>query len=134
MHHAPSLRVLVAEDSAIVRNQLETLFNTISGVELVGLVEDGETAMSAITESGPDIVVLDFRMPGKTGLEVLRAVRESYPGTVIMLTNFADPFTRRLCLEAGADHFFDKSTEFREMLRVVRCLRDQDRPGASDPA
>jgi DNA-binding NarL/FixJ family response regulator len=134
MQAAPSLRVLVAEDSAVVRDQLATLFGGISGVELVGLVEDGDTALSAITERGPDVVVLDFRMPGKNGLEVLRAVRGSFTGKVIMLTNFADPLTRRLCFEAGADHFFDKSTEFRDMLRVVRELRDQGDRSPPDPA
>jgi CheY-like chemotaxis protein len=134
MQAAPSLRVLVAEDSAVVRNQLETLFGGIGGVELVGLVEDGDAALSAITERGPDVVVLDLRMPGKNGLEVLRAVRATFAGKVIMLTNFADPLTRRLCFEAGADHFFDKSTEFRQMLRVVRELRDQGDHSTSDPA
>jgi DNA-binding NarL/FixJ family response regulator len=133
MQAEPSLRVLVAEDSAVVRNQLETLFGAITGIELVGLIEDGDSALSAITERGPDVVVLDVRMPGKNGLEVLRAVRGSFAGKVIMLTNFADPLTRRLCFEAGADHFFDKSTEFREMLRVVRELRDRGDHQSAEP-
>jgi DNA-binding NarL/FixJ family response regulator len=120
-----ALRVLVAEDSAVVRSQLETLLGGIDGVELVGMVEDGDTAVHAITSGAPHVVLLDVRMPGRNGLEVLRAVRGDFTGTVIMLTNFADPLTRRLCLEAGADHFFDKSTEFRDMLRVVRELRDR---------
>lgn len=121
----PALRVLVAEDSAVVRSQLESLLSAIDGVELVAVVEDGDTAVSAIAAAAAHVVLLDVRMPGRNGLEVLRAVRGDFTGTVIMLTNFADPLTRRLCLEAGADHFFDKSTEFREMLRVVRDLRDR---------
>jgi len=64
-------------------------------------------------------------MPGRNGLEVVRTARSAFRGTIVVLTNFADPLTRRLCLEAGADHFFDKSTEFREMLRVVRSLRER---------
>lgn len=121
----PALRVLVAEDSAVVRSQLEALLSAIDGVELVAVVEDGDSAVSAIASASAHVVLLDVRMPGRNGLEVLRAVRGDFTGTVIMLTNFADPLTRRLCLEAGADHFFDKSTEFREMLRVVRDLRDR---------
>lgn len=123
------LRVLVAEDSAVVRGQLESLLGGIGGVDVVGLVEDGDSAVSAISQDAPDVVLLDVRMPGRNGLEVLRAVRGDFAGTVIMLTNFADPLTRRLCLEAGADHFFDKSTEFRDMLRVVRELRNRRADG-----
>lgn len=120
-----ALKILVAEDSAVVRSQLESLLGAIDGVELVAMVEDGDTAVTAIGDNAPHVVLLDVRMPGRNGLEVLRTVRGEYRGTVIMLTNFADPLTRRLCLEAGADHFFDKSTEFRDMLRVVRELRDR---------
>lgn len=123
------LRVLVAEDSAVVRDQLETLLGGIAGIELVAMVEDGDAAVEAIARTNPDVALLDVRMPGRNGLDVVRTVREAFRGTVVVLTNFADPLTRRLCLEAGADHFFDKSTEFREMLKVVRSLRERTTGG-----
>ncbi len=119
------LRVLVAEDSAAVRDQLVSLFSSLGGIDLVALVADGDSALASIPLQSPDVVLLDVRMPGRTGIDVLRSVRGSFRGTVIMLTNFADPLTRRLCLEAGADYFFDKSTEFREMLGVIRSIRDR---------
>lgn len=114
------LRIIIAEDSAVVRGQLERLVGSIDQVEIVEMVEDGDAAVRAVAEHSPDLVLLDVHMPRRNGLEVLRAIRADFAGKVIMLTNFADPLTRRRCLEAGADHFFDKSTEFRDMLRVVR--------------
>ena len=114
------LRIIIAEDSAVVRGQLEQLVGNLEHIEIVEMVEDGDAAVTAIAERSPDLVLLDVHMPRRNGLEVLRAIRPDFEGRVIMLTNFADPLTRRRCLEAGADHFFDKSTEFREMLRVVR--------------
>jgi DNA-binding NarL/FixJ family response regulator len=121
----PALRVLVAEDSSVVRTQLETLLTGVGGIDLVAILEDGNAAVDAIATLQPDVALLEVRMPGRNGLEVLCAVRDVFSGTVVILTNFADPLTKRLCLEAGADFFFDKSTEFREMLRVVRALRDK---------
>lgn len=114
------IRIVIAEDSAVVRGQLEHLVGSIEHLEILEMVEDGDAAVTAISEREPDLVLLDVHMPRRNGLEVLRAIRDDFAGKVIMLTNFADPLTRRLCLEAGADHFFDKSTEFRDMLRVVR--------------
>ena len=77
----------------------------------------------------PDVVILDIRMPGGNGLQALERIKASDSAPmVIMLTAFPYPQYRKKCLELGAEHFFDKSTEFEQVAQVLQQLAGQDRP------
>ncbi|HLG14397.1 MAG TPA: response regulator transcription factor [Blastocatellia bacterium] len=114
------MRVLVADDSDIVRERLVAMLNDTDGVEVVGEAQDGTTALDLIRRLNPEAVILDMQMPNGTGIGVLEDVKKHSPHIkVIMLTNYAYPQYRAKCLDAGADFFFDKSTEFAMVPEVL---------------
>jgi len=122
-----SLRVLVVDDSAVAGSRLSSLLASVAGVEVLPQAWDVAGARRAFLGGAPDLVVTDFQLPDGTGVDVIGHVKTTWPGTyVCVLTN--DPWTpnRRRCLDAGADLFLDKSTEFDALLDVCR-LRSASR-------
>ena len=114
------MRIVLVDDSDIVRERLRAILN---GVEIVGEARDSLEAIDSIQELKPDVVILDIRLPNGSGIDVLQHIKESNPSTkVIMLTNYPYPQYRRKCLEAGADFFLDKSTEFDRLSEVLSQL------------
>lgn len=127
--HAATKNVFIAEDSAAVRARLVEMLGETRGVTIVGEAETPAEAVSGILRTHPDYVVLDFQLRGGTGADVLRALRRQLPRTVfIVMTNYPEPQILRLCLDAGADRFFDKSTEFSKIREVIAQTRAVDRP------
>jgi len=117
------LRVLVADDSVLVRERLAELIHDLDGVELVGEAGTAQAALNLVQRLQPDVVILDIRLPGGDGISVLKAIRQqAAPPRVIMLTAFPYPQYRRRCLEAGAHFFFDKATEFSSIAEVLSQL------------
>ncbi len=116
------MKVLVVDDSALVRQRLVEMISTLAGVEQVETAASASDARRAIEVRVPDLVVLDIHMPGRSGLDVLDAVPADDPVTTIVLTNDATPQWRRACLQAGADFFFDKSAEFQQAVDVIARL------------
>jgi DNA-binding NarL/FixJ family response regulator len=116
--------VFLVEDSAPIRARLCEMLGRIDGVNIVGEAESPATAIDGILRTQPDSVVLDVRLNGGTGIEVLRKVCPLAPHIVfIMLTNHSDPQYRKICLQSGAAHFLDKSTEFDKVKEVIAGLR-----------
>jgi DNA-binding NarL/FixJ family response regulator len=96
-----------------MRVRLSELLGEIDGVDVVGEAGTPADAIAGILRVHPQYVLLDYQLEGGTGLDVLRAVHPQDPGVVfIVLTNHATPQYRDACLEAGARHFLDKSSEF----------------------
>ena len=107
------IKVFIADDSLIVREHLVTMLEELAGIEVVGQAENVAEAISAIWKLQPDVVILDILMPGGSGIKVLQNIKQAGAGPmVIILTNYPYPVFRQKCLQAGADFFLDKSTEF----------------------
>ena len=107
------INVFIADDSLIVREHLVTMLEELAGIEVVGQAENVAEAISAIWKIRPDVVILDILMPGGSGIKVLQNIKQDGAGPmVIILTNYPYPVFREKCLQAGADFFLDKSTEF----------------------
>ena len=121
------MRVLVVEDSDIVRRSLRELILRIEDVEVVAEAIDAVEAVEAARTFKPDVMTVDIQMPRGSGIDVLRTVKLESPSTVvIMLTNYPYPQFRRACASLGADYFFDKATEFEKIVDVVRTARRTD--------
>ena len=119
-----TLRVLVVDDSVLVRARLVLMLSELEGVEVVSLAKDAGEAVEKTGQLRPDIVLLDFRMPGGSGLTVLQAIKLLSPApVVIMLTNYTSLQVQIKCRNAGADYFFDKSAEFEEVVNVLHEMR-----------
>jgi DNA-binding NarL/FixJ family response regulator len=112
----------------VVRERLVEIIKGIEGVEIAGVAADEPEARALVAGSHPDVVVLDIRIPGGSGIDVLQYVKARAPSpVVIMLTNFPYPQFREKCLELGADHFLDKTLEFERVPQILSALvREQD--------
>ena len=117
------MKVFIADDSAVVRERLVEMLSEHPGIEIVGQAQGGLEAINAITKLKPDAVILDIRMPGGSGIDVLRNVKKDRSSpVVIMLTSYPYPQYRKKCLDEGADFFFYKSTEFDKVTEVLNQL------------
>jgi len=117
------LKVFIADDSAFIRERLPDMLSGLSAVEVIGQAEDGIEAVNSVRALNPDVVILDIRMPGKSGIEVLKELKQDKPNLiVIMLTNYPYPQYKKKCLGLGADFFFDKSTDFDKLFDVLERL------------
>jgi DNA-binding NarL/FixJ family response regulator len=118
------LKVFISDDSATVRDRLVTMALDLPGVDVAGQAQDAPGTLDAIRQIQPDVVILDIRMPGGNGIEVLREVKKMNPAPrVIMFTNFAHAQYRKRCEQAGADFFLDKSTEFDKLPQALEQVR-----------
>lgn len=113
------MKVFLAEDSAIVRDRVAaTLF--AHGMDIVGEAESPEACIDGILSTHPDVVVLDVRLDGGCGLQVLRAVREADPHIgFVVFSNSAAAAYRKRYLGEGADRFLDKVTEIDQLVTAV---------------
>ena len=124
MHTAVArTEVFIVDDVPSMRERLRELVAEVPGVEVVGDAGTKTDAIAGILAKQPSCVLLDYQLIGGTGVDVLRAVHARSPGTVfVVLTNHPDPQYRHACMQAGADHFFDKSTEFERVADVLRSI------------
>jgi len=126
MQSAPpeaEMNVFIVEDSASIRERLAAMLGDIEGVTVVGQADTPGEALEGILRTRPDSVVLDIHLVGGTGIEVLRQAHLQAPGTVfIVLTNYPNAQYRRICMEAGAAYFFDKSSEIAKVREVIEGL------------
>jgi DNA-binding NarL/FixJ family response regulator len=117
------MKVFIADDSQILRERLKTMLSDFPEVEISGQAKDTPEAIKSIKELKPNVVVLDIRMPGGSGIEVLQSIKKDRPEIkVIMFTNYPYPQYRKKCMNLGADFFFAKATESEEVPKVIEQL------------
>ncbi len=117
------MNLFISDDSPVVRVRLSHIINELKNVNIIGEAENVQNSITLIEELKPDIVILDISMPGGSGIDVLRNIREKYLHTkVIILTNYSFPQYRKICMDSGADYFFDKSNEFDKVVDVLKEL------------
>jgi DNA-binding NarL/FixJ family response regulator len=125
------ITVFIADDSSIVREHLVTMLEELAGIDVVGQAENVAEAISAIRNFQPDVVILDILMPGGSGIDVLENIKQDGAGPmVIILTNYPYPVFQEKCLQAGADFFLDKSSEFDQIPELFeRFKADKSQSG-----
>lgn len=128
------MKIFLVEDSGLLRERLLFTLAGIKGLEVCGFSDSAEQAIQLIRQTESDIIILDIRLRQGNGFQVLKAVKKpGQPPTVIVLTNFAYPQYRKKFLEAGADYFFDKSSEFAQVPFVLRELLAKHKAAAKAP-
>ena len=117
------IRVLIADDSAQLRNQLITALKELSEVDIVGQAEDCPEAIFAIRALQPDVVILDIRMPRGNGIDVLSSIRRTDHGPIVMmLSNHATTPYQIKAARAGASYFFDKANGIEQVRQTLRKM------------
>jgi two-component system response regulator NreC len=121
------IRVVIADDHAVVRSGLRMLIDAHEGLEVVAEAGDVPTAMQVIRAHRPEVAVLDLNMPGGSSLEAIPALRESTPETaIVVLTMQDDPAFAREALQGGALGFVLKEAADEELLEAVKLAARGD--------
>ncbi|TWD82316.1 LuxR family two component transcriptional regulator [Kribbella amoyensis] len=119
-----SIRLLIADDQALVRGALAALLDLEPDLEVVAEVGRGDEVIEAARSAKPDVALLDVEMPGLDGIEAAAALRSSVPGVrVLMVTTFGRPGYLRRAMEAGAAGFVVKDTPAAQLADAVRRVQ-----------
>jgi two-component system response regulator DevR len=120
---AEALRVMLVDDHEIVRQGLRALLEAEDDIEVVAEAESGPSAVSLASAHQPDVVVMDVRMPGGSGVEACRDIRDARPDAqVIMLTSFSDDEALFNSIMAGAAGFVLKQIRGRDLIDAIRTV------------
>lgn len=115
------IRLVIADDQALVRGALGALLDLEDDLSVSGLAADGGDALRLVAELRPDVCLMDIQMPGIDGIEATRRIREASPETrVLIVTTFARPGYLRSALDAGASGFVAKDTPAEKLADAVR--------------
>ena len=118
-----TIRVLIADDHAVVRQGLRTFLELQDEIEVVGEAADGIEAVELVQRTKPDVALLDLIMPRLGGLEAIRRIREVAPATrVLVLTSFADDDTVLPAVRAGAAGYLLKDVQPPELVGAIRTV------------
>ncbi len=117
------MKILIADHSPIVRERLINLLADLKGVEVAGQAERPAEAKDLAERLKPDVAILDLQIFISREADVVFGIKNIDPvPKVIILANEPYPEIRNLCLDRGADYFFDKSAEFQKMVSLLRSM------------
>ena len=115
--------ILIVDDSPLIVKRLIDMLNELENLEWIKKAGNYSEAVQLITDTEPNILLLDINLPDKSGIDILRITKENNPSTkVIMITNQANEYYRKLCMRLGADHFIDKTKEFEQIAEIIETI------------
>nr|WP_194420149.1 response regulator transcription factor [Microbacterium sp. A18JL241] len=118
---AAQIRLVIVDDQAMLRGAIAALLELEDDLSVVGVAGDGDEAVRVVTESAPDVCLMDIQMPGTDGIAATQAVRAASTGTrVLIVTTFARPGYLRAALDAGASGFVVKDAPAEQLADAVR--------------
>ncbi len=118
-----AIEILLADDHGVLRAGLRALLNVEPDLSVVGEAASGDEAIERAAELQPDIVLLDLNMPGPSGIEITRRLREALPETrVLVLTVYEDEGLLREAIDAGASGYIIKRAVESELINAIRAV------------
>ncbi len=107
------LTILIVDDNMNFVDRMINLLEEADNIGYINVSGNYDEARRLLVSEDPDVVLLDINLPGKSGIELLKLIRENKQECeVIMITNHADDYYRQQCRDLGARHFLDKSNDF----------------------
>ena len=124
MNENKKFTILIVDDSSIIIKRVTGIIKDLNNTGTILHASNYVKALQLVNQFSPQIVLLDIHLPDKSGVEVLRHIKENQlPITVIMLTNQTEEYYKTLCTEIGADYFIDKSSGFEEIPGIINSLQ-----------
>jgi two-component system NarL family response regulator len=118
-----SIRILLVDDHPVVRAGLASMLSSIRGITVCGAASTGEEALDIIDQEKPDVLLLDLRMPGMTGIDLLKALRtRSFPPKALVLTSYSSDEEIYRAIEAGAQGYLLKSAPQAEIVTAIQSV------------
>lgn len=115
------MKLLVVDDSELIRSRLVGLIERIPGIRQVAIADSLHQTLYVGSHFQPDLIVLDLNLPDGNAVRIIPLLRRMRDGLrIAVLTNDANDYSRQCCAQAGVDWFFDKSTEFEQLLALLR--------------
>jgi DNA-binding NarL/FixJ family response regulator len=122
MTDGQSLRIVIADDQASVREGLVLLLGGLPGIDVVGAAADGEQALELVAEHQPDAILLDLHMPVLDGIGATRRLAAEHPGVaIVVLTTYADDTSVLEALRAGARSYLTKDADRTDIARALQA-------------
>lgn len=116
------IRLLIVDDHAVVRLGLKTLLSDEADLEVVAEAANAEEALQRVAEFKPGIAIVDIQLPGRSGIEICREIRDRYPSTrVVILTSHAGESFLEQAIRAGASGYVLKQVGNEELIRAIRA-------------
>lgn len=114
------MKVLLADDSGLILERLQGALSPFKHIEIVGSFKNGIETLEGLRSLKPQMAIVDIKMPGLSGLEVLSEIRkENKDVKFIILTFYASEYHRQLAMQSGADYFFSKVDDFDKAIQVA---------------
>lgn len=114
----------MVDDSRQFVERMSCMLGELNIIGEIKVASGYEEAINIINEQTPDLALLDIHLPGKSGIELLKYIKRSgRPCHVMMVSNQADEYYKKLCHKLGADHFFDKTHDFLLIPDTIRTLK-----------
>lgn len=119
------IKIVIADDHSLFREGIQLVLKKEKSIEMIGEAADGEALLRLIDETAPDVVITDIDMPGKSGIEVTRIVKQQRPETgVLALTMFGEDHLLVDMMDAGANGYLLKSSRKEELLQAIQSASD----------
>ena len=120
-HHAMALKLLLVDDSELIRLSLRALLEPIAGIDTIHTADTLAQTLECVSRLTPSLLILDLHLPDGHAIQTITVLKQLAPRMrIAIFTNNVTEFNRRKCLQEGADWFFDKSIECGELLAVVQ--------------
>jgi DNA-binding NarL/FixJ family response regulator len=121
------MKVLLADDSDLILERLQEMLGLHKQVEIVGSFQNGTDTLEAIRNLKPDLAIVDIKMPGLSGLDVLKEIRKvDKMVKFIILTFYSSDSYRQMAIQEGTNYFFSKVEDFEKVSQVVAELAEQE--------
>jgi two-component system response regulator DevR len=115
-----NMKVLIIDDSDLIRERLISKFNIYKHIKVIGLSGKVHDIMDEIRAYDPDAIILDIHLAGENGIEILKNIKNQKRKTrVIVLTTNSNPKYRKVCMKYGADDFLDKARDFEKIPEIM---------------
>ena len=120
-----TMRIILADDSSLILERLQQMIGISKKAQIIGIYNNGTDTLQALKTLKPDVAIVDIKMPGLTGLQVLNEIRkENKSIKFIILTFYSSDHYRNMAFRDGADYYFSKVDDFEKVFQAIEEIAE----------